>query len=271
MHYVPVDAVGKIELFALTALVSAKTLLVTVAYVNSEIGTIQDLGAISRVIARVNREGGGHTLLHTDAAQAPLWLPCDLVRLGVDLLSLDAGKFCGPKGIGILVRRKGVVLQTITYGGGQEAGLRPGTENVPAVIGFAAALVLAQSDWLVRSTQIAARRDYFIAALTKAVPALVLNGGVTTDRVANNVNISIPGLDSEFAVVVLDIKGVAASTKSACSSAGGGESVVVKTISGDTVRATSTLRFTLGPDTTSAELDRAVLILADHLAATPVR
>ena len=265
IHYAPVNAVGQMALATFATLLSPKTVLVTVAYVNSEIGTIQDLGAMARVIKKHNHETGTTTLFHTDAAQAPLWLPCDLVRHGVDLLSLDAGKFCGPKGVGVLARAKGVELRTVAHGGGQEAGLRPGTEPTALVVGLATALTLAQHDWKTRAEKTTVVRDYFIGQLTKAVLSTVVNGPIGRDRVANNVNISIPGLDSEFAVISLDVVGIAASTKSACSSAGGGESVVVMAISNDRARASSTLRFTLGPDTTAHDTDCAVQVLNKHL------
>lgn len=264
VHYVPVNGGGQVELTELTKLLSPKTALVTVAYVNSEIGTIQDLGAIARVIKKHNQETGATTLLHTDAAQAPLWLPCTLVRLGVDLLSLDAGKFCGPKGVGVLARAKNIELRTVAHGGGQESGLRPGTEPVTLVVGFATALALAQNDWQSRAETVVRVRDYFIAELCKAIPTAVVNGPVGESRVANNVNISIPGLDSEFAVISLDVAGIACSTKSACSSAGGGASAVVMAISNDSARASSTLRFTLGPNTTKEEINRTVVALLNH-------
>ena len=261
VRYVLVNDVGRVELQELAKLLSPKTVLVTVAYVNSEIGTIQDLGAIARVIKKHNHDTGATTLLHTDAAQAPLWLPCMLSQHGVDLLSLDAGKFCGPKGVGVLARVKGVELRTVSHGGGQEAGLRPGTEPVALVVGLATALTLAQSEWKERAEKVSALRDYFITELTKAIPSLEVNGPSGNDRVANNVNISIPGLDSEFAVISLDVAGIAASTKSACSSAGGGESVVVMAISNNKARASSTLRFTLGSDTTKDEIDSTIVTL----------
>ena len=266
VHYVPVNGVGQVELNELAKLLSQKTVLVTVAYVNSEIGTIQDLGAIARVIKKHNHETGATVLLHTDAAQAPLWLPCELVRHGVDLLSLDAGKFCGPKGVGVLARVKGVELRTVAHGGGQETGLRPGTEPAALVVGLATALTLAQTDWKTRAEKSLLVRDYFMNELIKTIPSVILNGPAGSDRVANNINISIPGLDSEFAVISLDVAGIAASTKSACSSAGGGESVVVMAISQDSRRAASTLRFTFGPDITKEAIDQTVPILAAHVA-----
>jgi cysteine desulfurase len=267
VQYVGVNAVGRVDLNRLATLLSVRTVLVTIAYVNSEIGTIQDLGGVARVIKKHNRTTGALTLLHTDAAQAPLWLPCSLNQLGVDLLSLDAGKFGGPKGIGVLARVKGTQLRTVVHGGGQEASLRPGTEPVALVVGFALALTLAQDDWKERQEKVAAIRDYFFKKLTNTMPALIINGPLGQDRVANNVNVSISRLDSEFAVISLDVAGIACSTKSACSSAGGGESTVVMAISNDKARASSTLRFTLGPDTTKEEIDRTVTILLKFYSA----
>lgn len=270
VKYVPVDATGKIIREELKKLLTAKTLLVSVAYVNSEIGTIEDLGAVARVLRAFSASNGGEIIFHVDAAQAPLWLPCDLIRHGADLLSLDAGKFGGPKGVGVLARGKHIVLKNISYGGGQERGLRPGTESVPAIVGFANALVLAQNHYEENTATVSSVRDYFIAELQKQIPTAILNGTVGEARVANNINISIPGIDSEFTVVTLDVAGIACSTKSACSSAGGGASVVVKEVTGDQNRANSTLRFSLGVDTTKAEIEKPVAVLAEHIKTLPI-
>ncbi len=264
IHEVAVRESGRIDQNILRALCSEKTVMVTVAYVNSEIGTIELVGALGRIVAEVRTKFQSDIVLHVDAAQAPLWLPCVVPQLKVDMMSLDAGKFGGPKGVGALVVRKGVTFAPITFGGGQEFGKRPGTEPVALVAGMVAAFTYAQRDWKGRSSRVQALRDEAIAALITAIPGVQLNGATDTDRVANNINISIPGLDSEFAVVTLDVHGIAASTKSACSSVGGGESVVVRTVTGDTARASSTLRFTLGEQTTAAELTKMVFELSRH-------
>jgi len=267
--YAPVASDGKIILSSFRELFTQKTVLVTVAYVNSEIGTIEDIGAIARIIESKNKETGATARLHVDAAQAPLWLPCELSRLGADLLSLDAGKFGGPKGVGVLARAKNIPVEHIAFGGGQETGLRPGTENVAGIVGLATALEIAQALWPERQRTVGALRDYFITELQTAIPTVILNGATGDDRVANNVNLSILGLDSEFAVVTLDVAGIACSTKSACSSAGGGESTVVKAITGDPARAASTLRFTLGPNTTKTEINTTIAILKKHVVSIP--
>lgn len=261
VRYVEVDREGKIVLPALAAVLSPKTVLLTFAYANSEVGVVQSVTRLVREVRRYEKEQGIKIYVHLDAAQAPLWLPCGMERLGVDLLSLDAGKCQGPKGVGVLAIRGAVDLIPIMYGGGQEQGIRPGTENVAAIVGAATALALAQAGYKARAQKVAVVRDAFITELQKHWPEVVLNGPTGEDRLANNSNISLPGYDTEYAVVYLDAHGIAASTKSACAGAGSGESVVVATMTGDTALATATLRLSLGPDTTVAEMKKVVDVL----------
>ena len=270
IHYVAVDSNGRVILTELKKLINVQTILVVVSYVNSEIGTIEDLGAIKRLLIK-GAPSLQHILLYVDASQAPLWLPCELARFKIDLMSFDASKFGGPKGVGILAHGKGIDLEPIIFGGGQENGLRPGTEPLAQIVGATIALGIAQGSWLERSLSVRKMRDYFILQLTRKIPGMIINGDIGMNRVANNVNLSILGLDSEFAVVVFDTHGVAISTKSACSSAGGGKSAVVMEISGEVGRATSTLRFTLGETNTKKEIDKTVAILIKHLDNVGIR
>ncbi len=258
---VAVTAEGLVTPQALAAVLSPKTRLVTLAYVNSEIGVIQPLSKLVREVRKMERESQHKIYIHTDAAQAPLWLPCQLPALGVDVMSLDAGKCEGPKGVGMLVMHGAVPLLPLIYGGGQEGGLRPGTEAVSLVVGAAKALMLAQSKHKERAGRVAAIRDGFFKALEKTNLNLVINGPLGESRVANNINISLLGFDTEYAVVYLDKHDIAASTKSACAGAGGGESAVVRAISDDEARAKSTLRLTLGPKTTSQDLSKTLTVL----------
>ncbi|MFN3692952.1 MAG: cysteine desulfurase family protein [Candidatus Paceibacteria bacterium] len=266
--YAPVKIDGQLDMAILRTLIDKSVVLLTLAYVNSEVGVITDTRAVRRLLNEVEKKVGTEILLHVDGAQAPLWLPCQLVRIGADLLSLDGGKCGGGKGIGALVMKKGVAVAPLLRGGGQEMGLRPGTEPVHLVAAFATALREAQSDWQSRSEAVTRVRDYALTEIAKQLPQAIVNGPVGPDRVANNIHISIPGLDAEFAVITLDTHGIAASTKSACSSKGGGASQVVLAMTNDEVRATSTLRFTLGPDTTTADIDRLLVVLTKHLAKT---
>lgn len=262
IKYAQVDEEGLIIPQSLESLITSKTVLVTFAYVNSEIGTVQHVGKLSRIVRALEKKHDSRTYVHIDAAQAPLWLSCELDKLGVDILTLDAGKCYGPKGVGVLVFRYGVSLKSFMYGGSQEGGLRPGTENTALIVGAVEALCIAQERYQVRSSDIQELRDPFIKDL-ESIGGVVLNGS-RHSRVANNINISIPGIDSEFAVISLDQKGVACSTKSACGGAKGEGSHVVRAVTGSDERALSTIRFTLGEETTSSELKQAAQIVKEH-------
>ena len=262
--HAPIDGEGRVIVAEFEKLLSEKTRLVSIAYVNSEIGVVQEIGKLSRIVRAYEKKHDTKIVVHTDAAQAPLWLSCEPERLGVDMLSLDSGKCYGPKGAGVLVHRGRVQLAAVTYGGSQEGGLRPGTENTPLVVGCAEAIKIAQEAWESRSESVAKLRDYFIEKLIDSIGGVVLNGSAE-HRVANNVNISIAGIDAEFAIVKLDSEGIAASTRSACSGADGAGSTVVRVMTGDDERAKTTLRFSLGEATTRKEIDTTVEILRSHV------
>lgn len=265
VHEVSVDENGLIDQKEFSALLSPKTVLITFAYANSEIGVVQDVKRISRLVRLYKKEQGRNTLfLHLDGSQAPLYLPCRMDSLGVDLLTLDAGKCHGPKGVGVLLIRGDVPLSPIIYGGGQEQGLRPGTEPTALLVGCAEALKLAQETYEKRKEKVAKIRDYGIALLQKEFPDVVINGSLT-ERIANNINISIPHVDGEYAVVSLDVEGVSASTRSACAGGKGGGSDVVRALGGSEDRAFGTIRLSLGEKTTKKDLIRVVAILKDHI------
>lgn len=276
VKYAEVNSEGFVIPDELQKLLTEKTVLFSVAYANSEIGAVQKLHALKKVLTAAEKKFEIRILFHLDAAQAPLWLSCQFDALHADLLALDVGKCHGPKGMGILVHSRRAVLAPTVFGGGQESGLRPGTENVAAVVGASVALEEAQKNFKVRAQKVMQIRDAATKWLLKEIPNAVLNGPVGEDRLANNINISIPGLDTEFATIVLDKHGFAVSTKSACAGAGGGESMVVKVIScGSAVttstpeqaqaRAISTLRISLSPETTLQNLKDLVSVLKLHI------
>jgi len=264
--YADTDEYGVIKTESLKMVLTEKTVLVTFACVNSEIGTIEPAGKLSRIVKAHEKEHGIEIYVHLDAAQAPLWLSCALDSLGADIVSFDAGKCYGPKGIGILAFRHGVSLAPYLYGGEQEGGLRAGTENTALIVGAVAALVIAQKEHVKRSELIEKLRDGFIAELLE-IDGAILNGP-TENRVANNVNISIPDIDSEFAVITLDEAGIACATKSACGGAKGDGSGIVMAVTNDKKRATSSIRFSLGEETTQKELSHVAKILKTHVALT---
>ncbi len=262
IKYVPVDEDGLIKIEEFKGALSSKTRLVTIAYANSETGVVQDIGKLNRVVKAFAREEKISIVFHTDAAQAPLWLQCRLESLGVDMMTLDTGKCEGPKGLGVLVHRPTVRLLPIMFGGSQEGGLRPGTEPTSLVVGAATAIRLAVEGKDRRVERVIKIRDAWLEELEQ-IDGVILNGS-RTERLPNNVNISVPGLDSEYLVVTLDAAGIAASTRSACSGAGGGYSHVVYEMTGDKERASSTVRFTLGSNTTSSDLSKVTKVLKDH-------
>jgi cysteine desulfurase len=266
VSYIEVDERGRLTVEALERALSPKTVLVTFAYANSEVGVVQSVHKLVRTIRQYEKKNQQKIKVHVDAAQAPLWLPCQLSRLGVDMLSLDAGKCNGPKGVGVLALWGEVPLLSITYGGGQERGLRPGTENVAGIVGMAVALKRAQAHFETRAKAVAEVRDLFIAKLQEAIPTAMLNGPVGEERLANSINISIPHFDSEYAVVYLDSKGIAASTKSACAGAGGGASTVVLAMTGDQARARSTIRFSLSEETGPEVVPKVIAALQSFMA-----
>lgn len=261
VRYVAVDEAGLISQSDLQQKLSARTVLVTFAYVNSEIGTVQPVHRLVRMVRKYEKTTGMSILVHLDAAQAPLWLPCAFKQLGVDMMALDGGKCHGPKGVGVLAMSKPVGLLPVTFGGGQENGLRPGTENVAGIVGMAKALEMAQVDYEKRAENVSKLRDDMIEFLLEKVPDLVLNGATGEARVANNINVSLIGFDTEYATVYLDTQGVAVSTKSACAGAGGGASAVVMTTTSDVARAGTTLRFSLSEYTTKEDLENTVDVL----------
>jgi cysteine desulfurase len=264
VDHVAVDEAGVISLAELEARLAEPITLFTCSYANSEVGMVQPVRRITRLIRRLQPA----TVIHLDAAQASLWLPCNRHQLGVDMLTLDAGKCNGPKGVGVLVAGATHTLVPIMRGGGQERGRRAGTENTAGIAGAAAAIVAAQQGAPARRSRVHATSLALASALRRRVPNVVFNGpdlDVATEelmRLPNNVHISLPGLDTEYAVVYLDTHGIAASTKSACSGAGGGMSETVFAMTGDRERASSTIRFSLDPRLKPADVEYIAQTLA---------
>ncbi len=265
IHEVPVSSEGLIDERAFAQLLTAQTVLITLAYANSEIGVVQDVKALTRIVrAHKAQQGGALPYVHLDASQAPLYLTCAFDVLGVDLMTLDAGKCYGPKGVGVLIKKHHVPLTPLFAGGDQEEGLRPGTENTPLIVGCAIAIVRAQQAVERRVATVTALRDYAFAELERTIDGILINGS-RTKRIAHNINISIPGIDGEYAAVVLDYHGFAVSTKSACSGASGSGSHVIYALGGDDARALSTLRLTIDETTTKRNIRACVRVLGAHV------
>ena len=258
----PVESDGRLSLEVLKDAVKENTALVSIQLINSEIGTIQDIREIMKLVRHIRKERKELPLyVHTDASQAPLWLPLGVEKLGVDLMTLDGQKIMGPKGVGALFMRRGVVLQPVVFGGGQERGLRSGTENVPLIGSFAIALEDAQKNVESRAVRVARVRDFLMSEIQKHVPQAIFHGVVGEWRVANNCSLSIPGLLGDMAVLSLDAEGVAASTRSACSSDDEAPSHVIAALGKGKEVARETLRITLLPSVSNSDAKRIVRAL----------
>jgi cysteine desulfurase len=264
VQFVSVDEFGLIKLNDLQSLVSDKTVLISFAYANSEVGALQSLHQINKIVSSEEKNRQRTIITHIDAAQAPTWLNCQFDRLKADLVSIDFSKCGGPKGTGALLRSQRAELEPVLKGGGQEQGLRSGTENVAGIVGGAAAFAVAQRQHKAAAEQTRKVRDAGIELLLEVSEDVVLNGPTDDKRIPNNINISLLGLDTEYLTVWLDKEGFAVSTKSACSGAGGGESAVVKEMTGDTARASATLRLTLSTETTVQDLEAVANAIRQH-------
>ncbi len=251
---VGVDETGLVFPNAVTEAITPATSFVSIQLVNSEIGAIQ---AVREIAKELRRAKSRKIFLHVDAAQAPLWLDLNVEKLGIDLLTLDAQKLGGPKGVGALFVRRGTPLAPLLRGGKQEAGRRAGTESVALAGAFAVALCDAQAQVERRAKKTAARRDYLAALIKKELPEVVLHGpALTGARVANNLNISIPQLSAEMAVISLDALGVAAATRSACSAGEEEPSHVIGALGVAPEMAGTAIRFTLLPGVTRRQCRR---------------
>jgi cysteine desulfurase len=267
VSYIGVEEHGIVDPQKIKAALKPTTILVSVMYANNEIGTIQPIREIARQVKEYREANKTEfPFMHTDASQAANYLDLSFQKLGVELMTLDASKIYGPKGIGLLGVRRTVPLTPILFGGGQEKGLRAGTENVPAIVGMAAALVAAQAMKEKETVRLKALQDYFIAQVIKISPNVLINGDSVL-RLPNNVNICIPGLDAEFAVIKLDHEGISCSSASSCMNLSENSySYVIDALPerGKNCRESS-LRFTFGRYTTKRELrltlDKIRLIL----------
>ncbi len=263
--YVPVDNNGRADPADVAAAVTDRTVLVSVMLANNEVGTLQPVAEAARLVSERARELRKRIPFHTDAVQAPGLLPLDVAALGVDLLSLSGHKFGGPKGSGLLVLRRGVPFVSQITGGGQERQRRAGTENVAAIVGLAKALTIATAE---RETKVEAclrLRDQLIERILAAVPDSRLNGH-PTERLANNVNISIRGVRGDDLVLALDKAGVAASAGAACGMSSWEPSHVLLAMGLSMPDAVSGLRLTLSDANTDAELDQLLAVLPDIVA-----
>lgn len=255
---VPVDASGTIDTATVLSLIQSDTICISVMYANNEIGTIMPVAELAWEIRR-RRGSNPFPLLHTDACQAAGLLPLDIKALGIDLLSINSSKIYGPKGVGVLYKKTGVILSPIIVGGGQEQNLRAGTESLPQIVGMSTALTKAERLRQSEVPRLHALQTYFIAGLRERIPEIIVNGH-PEQKLPNNIHITIPKIEGESMLLMLDEKGIEVATGSACSALDLKPSHVLRAIGHERDLIHGSIRFSLGRHTTKGELDYVLSI-----------
>ena len=254
VDYLPVDSFGVIDLSNLKNHISENTNLVSIMFGNNEIGTIQPISKIAKICH------DHKVLFHTDAIQAVGKIPIDVKKLGVDLLSISSHKLYGPKGVGALFIKNGIDIDPIILGGGQEHGLRSGTENVTNIVGFGKACEIAKNNLQDNISYVKHLRDFLIRSVINEIPKVTLNGHPEF-RLPNNAHFTFLGVNGEDLIIKLDEYGIAASTGSACSVNTQKASHVLESLNFSYEQITGSLRLTIGIFNNQKEIEQAVDIL----------
>jgi len=254
--YVPVDKYGVVDVQSLEKAITDKTILVSVMYANGEIGTIQPIKEIGEI---VHRKGA---LLHVDAVAATGQVPISVESENIDLMSISSNDMYGSRGVGALYVKTGTRIQPIIHGGGQERGLRSGTENIPAIVGMGKAAEIAKAEMKAEGERLSQLRDKLIKGLLESIPSSFLNGH-PTQRLPNNANVRFSYIEGESLILSLDMLGVACSSGSACTSKTLEPSHVLLAIGLKHEEAHGSLLFTLGKQNTEEDVDYVVNALPD--------
>lgn len=252
--YLPVDEYGMVRVDQVREAMRPDTVLVTVMFANNEVGTIMPIAEIG---ALCHEKG---VYFHTDAVQAVGHLPIDVKAMHIDMLSMSAHKFHGPKGVGALYVRRGIVLPPLIYGGAQERNRRAGTENVPGIVGMGKAIEMALDGLDEKAERMKALRDRLIRELPERIPEIKLNGHPTV-RLPNNVNFSIKYIEGESILLMLDLNGIAASSGSACTSGSLDPSHVLLAMGLTHEIAHGSVRMTLSDETTEEDIEKVLEVL----------
>ncbi|GHU09029.1 cysteine desulfurase [Alphaproteobacteria bacterium] len=273
----PVDETGRVSLDELKKNITNDTRFISVGYANNEIGTVQPIKEVAELVKQVRqdrlaRNNQTPLLLHTDASQAAGYLDINVARLGVDLMTLNAGKCYGPKQVGLLYVRAGAELKPLIRGGGQEMGLRSGTENVAGAVGFAVALEIAEKKRKSEVKRLGELRQglekYIATHITTYYKKIgTVPNGSGKHRLPNILNFSIPGLDGERLVYALDQRGICVATGSACAANKGTRSHVLTAIGLDDITADGSIRVSMGRQTTAEQIEEFEKVLQDVVIA----
>ena len=263
--YLPVDSDGLVSLKSISEALRPETILVSIAYVNNEIGVIQPIKEIAKEIRRYkkNNDTDAYPLFHIDACQAIQYLDIGVERLGVDLLTWNGTKIGGPRGTGVLYVKRGTPISPLYFGGGQENGMRSGTENVPAIVGVGLALADVRKKYEKESNRLSVLRDFCISEINKKFPDARINGNMES-RLSNNINVSFKNFASELLVLELDAKGFSVSAGSACSSSTDTGSHVLSALYGfGDEKKWGSIRISLGKGTKKQDIDALIKTLRD--------
>ncbi len=262
VSYISVDEQGRVNLQELKESIKENTVLVSVGYVNGEIGVIQDVKAIAKTVRHYRKHHDSiYPYFHTDAVQAVNYLPVTVPQLGIDLMTINGSKIYGPKKIAILYVKTGTDIKPMIVGGDQEMNMRAGTENIPYIVGMEAALEKTSALLESENERLTAIQSQTIKLIKEQIPNAIINGE-ESDRIPNIINISIPKLSSEEIVLRLDAKGIKASVKSACKSGEDGDSHVIQAIATGN-RPTSSIRLSMGRNTSQKEMNKVIQSLAE--------
>jgi len=279
VSYIGVNKLGLVEVDEVKKAIKENTILVSIMYVNNETGVIQPIREIGKMIEKENKkrmpkaelrkpglgQGGPNDVFnkiyfHTDAVQAVNYCKMQANYLGVDLITISGHKIYGPKGIGALYIKEGTPLKSITFGGHQEYNIRPGTYNVPGIVGLGAAVELINNQSPIINNQIRTLRDKLLEGLKNKIPDIQINGDME-NRVPSNANISFLNAEGESMLLMLDLEGIAVSTGSACASGSLEPSHVLRAMGISPEICHASLRFTLGKGTTEKEIDKVIEVL----------
>lgn len=265
---VAVQPDGRLDLDDLAKKIDQDTVLVSIMYANNEIGTVQPIRQIAKIIVAKRAERQDRPLyFHTDACQAANYLDLHVARLGVDLLTINGGKIYGPKQSGALYVKAGTTLQPLIQGGGQERGLRSGTENVAAAVGLAVALESVQSGRHQETKRLQTLQQEFFKLIETKIPQAIINGSCKW-RLPNNVHLTLSGRDNERLLIQLETAGILAAAGSACSASNEEASHVLRALGVSDDDARASLRLTMGRPTTKSAVEKTVKTLADLLLLT---
>ncbi|MFA6252082.1 MAG: cysteine desulfurase family protein [Candidatus Paceibacterota bacterium] len=254
--FLPVKKNGAVDVLELQKAIKKNTVLVSVMYVNNEVGIINEIEAIGKVLKKADHK----IYFHTDATQAINFLDCDIEKLNLDMASISGHKIYGPKGVGALFVKKGTPLRAVQTGGHQERNIRSGTINVPAIVGFGKAVEIAKKDQEKNNKKIAKLRDCFVAKVIKTIPDIILNTDME-NSVCSHANFCFCGAEGEAILMSLDLEGVYVSTGSACASGNLDPSHVLLAMGIEKETAHSSIRFTFGKHNTKEEADYVLSVL----------